>query len=201
MEDDEYERLSQIAPTVSRPSQFADYGVPWHEQTRVVGRALGKQARAEELVTWLEERFAAERKLHPEFEGRTAIVARPSTEPGQFFVFGRHDSRSRFLESLGFKIDAEVAKLAGDQFTATISTEQLELLNAADVVVWNVDTQADRDAVESNPIYQQLEVTRAGRDLFLDEQADAALSYSTVLSLPVALDTVVPQLATKTARK
>lgn len=62
-------------------------------------------------------------------------------------MFGRQDSRSRFLESLGFEIDAEVARLAGDGFTATISTEQLELLNGADVVIWNVDTQADRDAV------------------------------------------------------
>lgn len=197
MKDDEYERLAQIAPTLSRPSEFTDYGVPWQDQTRVIGRALGKQARAEALVTGLEQRFAAAREQNPEFGGRTAIVARPSTEPGQFFVFGRQDSRSRFLESLGFEIDAEVAKLAGDEFTATISTEQLELLNAADVVIWNVDTQADRDAVEGNPIYQQLEVTRAGRDLFLDEQTNAALSYSTVLSLPVALDTLVPQLAGK----
>lgn len=201
MKEDDYKRLSQIAPTLSRPSKFADYGVPWQEQTRVIGRALGKQARADELVSELEERFAAERKQRPEFEGRTAIVARPSFEPGQFFVFGTQDSRSRFLESLGFKIDPEVAKLAGDEFTAPISAEQLELLNRADVVVWNVDTQADRDAVESNPIYQQLEMKRAGRDLFLDEQVNAALSYSTVLSLPVALDALVPQLAGKMAPK
>ncbi|MBW3558038.1 MAG: iron-siderophore ABC transporter substrate-binding protein [Actinobacteria bacterium] len=201
MKDDEYRRLSQIAPTVSRPTQFVDYGVPWQDQTRMIGRALGKQERAEELVTELEGRFAAARKQHPEFEGRTAIVARPSTEPAEFFVFSPQDSRSRFLTSLGFKIDPGVAKLAGDAFTATISTEQLELLNAADVVVWNVDTQADRETVDSNPVYQQLEIKRAGRDLFLDEQTNAALSFSTVLSLPVALDTLVPQLAAKTPRK
>ncbi len=74
-------------------------------------------------------------------------------------------------------------------------------MNAADVVVWNVDTPADRATVESNPVYQQLEIKRAGRDLFLDEQTNAALSFSTVLSLPVALDTLVPQLAAKTPRR
>lgn len=67
--------------------------------------------------------------------------------------------------------------------------------------MWNVDTPADRETVEGNRVYQQLEIKRAGRDLFLDEQTNAALSFSTVLSLPVALDTLVPQLAAKTPRR
>lgn len=197
MTEDEYKRLSQMAPTVARPAQYVDYGVPWQDQTRVIGRALGRSAQAEKLVTDLEGRFAATRQQHPEFERASVIVARPSTEPGQFFVFGPQDSRSRFLTSLGFKIPPEVAKLAGDSFTASISAEQLQLLNSANLVVWNVDTPADRATVESNPIYQQLEVRRAGRDLFLDERANAALSFGTVLSLPFLLDSLVPQLADK----
>lgn len=199
--EDEYKRLSQIAPTVVRPRQFVDYGVPWQEQTRVIGRALGQQPRAEKLVADIEGRFAAARKDHPEFERATAIVARPSTEAGQFFVFGPQDSRSRFMTSLGFSIPPEVAKLAGDAFTATISSEQLEMLNVAHVVVWNLESPADRAVVENNPIYQRLEIKRAGRDLLLDEQTNAALSFGTVLSLPLVLDRLVPQLADKIRRR
>lgn len=195
--EDEYKRLSQIAPTVVRPRQFVDYGVPWQEQTRVIGRALGHQAQAEKLEADLEGRFAAIRNEHPEFQRATAIVARPSTEPGQFFVFGPQDSRSRFMTSLGFSIPPEVAKLAGDAFFATISSEQFDILDIARVVVWNAASPADRASVESNPIYQQLEIKRAGRDLFLDEQTNGALSFGTVLSLPLVLDSLVPQLAGK----
>ncbi|MDP9386821.1 MAG: iron-siderophore ABC transporter substrate-binding protein [Actinomycetota bacterium] len=201
MTDDEYKRLSLIAPTIARPKEHPDYGVPWQEQTRVIGRALGKQAGADELVARIEARFATARQEHQAFEKAKVIVVRPSTEPGQFFVFGPDDSRSRFMTALGFSIPDEVATLAGDSFTATISAEQLELLNTADVVVWNVDSPADRAAVETNPIYGQLEIRRAGRDLFLDEQTNAALSFSSVLSLPAALDTLVPQLAEKVASR
>lgn len=195
MTEDEYKDLSAIAPTVARPSEYVDYGVPWQEQTRVIGRALGQEDRAEELVAEVEGRLVEAREQHPELDGASAIVARPSTEPGQFFLFGPDDSRSRFLTALGLTIPTEVAELAGDSFIATISAEQLELLDVADLVVWNVDTPADREAVTSNPIYQQLEVARSGRDVLLDEQANAALSFGTVLSLPYLLDELVPELA------
>lgn len=194
---DEYQQLSRIAPTIARPKQYVDYGIPWDQQTLVIGRAVGRAPQAEKLVAQVEERVAAARQQHPEFGRASAIVARPGWEPGQFFVFGPQDSRSRFMTSLGFTLPSEIAKLAGEEFTAAISSEQLELLDQAGVVVWNVDTDDDRAVVEGNPIYQQLEIRRAGRDLFLDEQVNAALSFSTVLSLPVVLEELVPQLAQK----
>lgn len=194
---DEYQQLSRIAPTIARPKQYVDYGVPWEEQTLVIGRAVGRASAAEKLVAEVEERVAAARQQHPEFGRSSVIVARPSWEPGQFFVFGPQDSRSRFMTSLGFTLPPEIVQLAGEEFTAAISSEQLELLDKADVVVWNVDSADDRATVEGNPIYQQLEIRRAGRDLFLDEQVNAALSFGTVLSLPVVLDELVPQLAQK----
>jgi len=38
----EHETLSQIAPTVAPPAGFVDYGVPWDEQTEIIGRAVGR---------------------------------------------------------------------------------------------------------------------------------------------------------------
>ena len=47
-----------------------------------------------------------------------------------------------------------------------------------------------------NPLYQQLSVVRDKRVLFLeDANASGTLTWSTVLSLPYAIDTVTPQLA------
>ncbi len=195
MTEDDYEQLSEIAPTISRPDEYVDYGVPWQDQTRVIGRALGREDQAEEVVAEVEGRFDQARAEHPELEDATVIVARPSTEPGQFFLFGPEDSRSRFMTSLGFGIPPQVAELASDSFIATISGEQLDLLDTADLVVWNVDTPADRELVERDPIYPQLAVAREGRDLFLDEETNAALSFGTVLSIPFLLDELVPELA------
>jgi iron complex transport system substrate-binding protein len=87
----------------------------------------------------------------------------------------------------------------GSSFIATISGEQLDLLDTADLVVWNVDTPADRQLVERDPIYRQLAVAREGRDLFLDEETNAALSFGKVLSIPFLLDELVPELAATVA--
>ncbi len=48
--EDEYARLSQIAPTLAQSNAYVDFGVPWQEQTRVIGQALGRAAASETLV-------------------------------------------------------------------------------------------------------------------------------------------------------
>jgi iron complex transport system substrate-binding protein len=53
-----------------------------------------------------------------------------------------------------------------------------------------------RGVLGGNPLYQQLAVVRDKRVLFLeDANASGALTWSTVLSLPYAIDAVTPQLA------
>jgi iron complex transport system substrate-binding protein len=42
-------------------------------------------------------------------------------------------------------------------------------------------------------------VAREGRDLFLDEETNAALSFGKVLSIPFLLDELVPELAATVA--
>ncbi len=195
MREDEYRTLAQIAPTIAQSAQYVDFGVPWQEQTRVIGGALGRVERADEVVAELESRYIAASEKHPKFTGATVIVARPSTDAGEFFVYGPQDGRSRFLTSLGFVVLPSVAQLAGEWFYATISSERLALLDKADIVVWAVETPQQRAMVEGDPVYQLLAVARDGRSVFPSEQVAAALSFNTVLSLPLALDELVPQLA------
>src|SRR5690606_27198554 len=37
---EEYELLSQIAPTIAQPAEYTDFGMPWQETTRLIGAAL-----------------------------------------------------------------------------------------------------------------------------------------------------------------
>ena len=37
--EDEYDLLTQIAPTFAQPGEYVDWGIPWQEQTRLVGRS------------------------------------------------------------------------------------------------------------------------------------------------------------------
>jgi iron complex transport system substrate-binding protein len=197
--DEEYANLSQIAPTVAQSAEYVSFGVPWQEQTLVIGRALGAEARAEELVAATEARFAAIRAEHPQFEGATAVIAAPAAD-GQFYFSGPQHERQRVLTSLGFVLPEELAMIAGDAFYGTISGERLDLLDT-DLLVWTA-TPAERATIEANPLYQTLAAVKEGRVVWLDtsgtsdaELVGPALVFSSVLSLPIVFDELVPLLA------
>lgn len=194
MTDEQYATLSKIAPTLAQPDEYVDFGTPWQEQTRLIGRAVGQSEQAEELIADVEEQFKAARDEHPEFAGATAAMA--MSQEGTYFGYGPEDVRGRFLTSLGFELPGQLAELSGDQFYASISAERLDLLDA-DVLIWLVPSQAEREALEQNQVYQRLDAAREGRDLFLEfsDPIAGAISFSTVLSLPYLLDDLMPKLA------
>jgi iron complex transport system substrate-binding protein len=68
----------------------------------------------------------------------------------------------------------------------------------ADVLIFQVSTEEARSAIESDPLYQQLSVAQQDRVIFfvgLDDPVYGALSFSTVMSLPFAIDELAPRLA------
>ncbi len=190
--EDEYATLSQIAPTVAQPGEFVDYGTPWQDSTRMIGAALGRSAQADVLVQDVEDRFEAVRESHPEWAGQSVVVA-TFGEDG-FGFFASQDPRSRFFTSLGFEVPTEFDELAGDLFYGDISFEEGERLDV-DVLVWDQVnfTEGGRATVEADAIVGRLDVTVQGRSLFVGEFEDA-FAWNSVLSLPVALDGVVPML-------
>jgi iron complex transport system substrate-binding protein len=188
----EYERLSQIAPTIAPSGDHPAFGTPWQEMTRTAGAALGRPQLAEELIAGVEARFAAAREEHPELGGKSAVVGERFDT---YFVRSATDPRTRFLTELGFELPQEIADLAGDRDGAPISDERLDLLDR-DLLLWNIGFVPEaEDALADNRLYQGLRVAREGRDLFLTDQVlSGALTFSTVLSIPYAIDGLVPQL-------
>ncbi len=188
----EYVLLSQIAPTVAQPGEYVNYGIPWQELTRKVGQAVGQAAEADALVTTVENRFAEVSAEHPEFQGKTAVVATPYEG---IWVYSSEDSRGRFLTALGFEIPAWVNEVTGEEFGGNLSPERAELLDL-DVIVW-LDAEESEGSL-GGPIYATLDVHTEGREVFLDSYNDplgGATSFVSVLSLPFLLDGLVPQLS------
>jgi iron complex transport system substrate-binding protein len=189
---EQYDLLTQIAPTVAQPGDYVDYGIPWQELTRTAGRVVGQAEEADKLLTEVEARFEQVRAEHPEFEGATAIVATPYEG---IWVYGSQDVRGRFLTSLGFKLPAGLDEITGKEFGGNLSLERADLLDV-DVIIW-----LDADEAQGplgGPVYQNLAVHTEGREVSLDSYDDplgGATSFVSVLSLPFLLDGLVPQLA------
>jgi iron complex transport system substrate-binding protein len=191
----DFDKLNQIAPTVAQPEEYVDFGVPWFEQTRTVGKVLGETEKAEALVADVEGRLADAKAQHPEFEGATGMVAVPYE--GTISVYAPEDVRGRFMSSLGFVQPPEIADIAGDDFSADLSEEQTELLDV-EALVWIVnDVETDPPRFDEQPIYANLAVHQEGREVFVAnlDEIGGALSFQSVLSLPFLVDELVPQLA------
>jgi iron complex transport system substrate-binding protein len=192
--DEDYEKLSAIAPTVAQPADYVDYGVPWDELTVTVGRAIGKGSEAEALVADVEASFAAAVDEHPEFAGAEGVVATPYEG---VWVYGPEDARGRFMTALGFEVPRWTAEISGEEFGGSLSLEHLDKLDV-DVVVWLDALSDDVGDQFPGPVYGELPVHTEGREVHLDSFNDSlggATSFVSVLSLPFLLDGIVPKLA------
>jgi iron complex transport system substrate-binding protein len=190
----DYDKLSQLAPVVAPPAGHADFGIPWQETTETVGRIAGKPDEAQKLVRDLEARIAKEKQAHPEFAGRTASMA--MSYEG-IWVYGPDDPRSRLLTDLGFELSPEISRLFVQDYAGKISDEQVKLLDLDAVAWFAIEEEAEKLA--DNRVYNSLDVHREGRDfVVLDSRPDDAydaVGAQTVLSIPLALDVLVPALA------
>lgn len=181
LEEQDYTRLSQIAPTVVEPGD----GTRWPRHTLDVGRALGREPQARDAVQATRDRFAQARRDHPEFAGTTAALLFGVDVGSNYYLLPPSDPRVGLFTSLGFAMPG---------VTGEISQERVDLLDQ-DVIVL---IGADPGKMEADALFQRLDAVRQGRvaDLggFGDEFA-GALGFDSPLSLPTALDIAVPVLA------
>jgi iron complex transport system substrate-binding protein len=195
LDEDVYANLSEIAPTITQSDEYEPYAQPWEETVRQVGTALGQPDRAEELITGVEDAYAAAREEHPEFAGLTAAMGQFGDTAGNFYLTYPEDPKASFLSELGFEFPPEIAETVTANEGEEVSYENLDLMDQ-DVAVWIAGVESPELVAElrEDPLYAQLDVAQEGRDLFLEEGVDE-LSWGTVLSIPAALEVVVPQLA------
>ncbi|MEV7615020.1 iron-siderophore ABC transporter substrate-binding protein [Streptomyces sp. NPDC089799] len=194
MKKEQYETLSKIAKVVAQPKGAEDYQADWQVMTRQIGKSLGKEAEAGKLIDGIDERFKAVRDKHPEWKGKTVAVGEPY-EPGKFSAFSPNDPKLKFFAGMGFGTSEGYRTALGKENIADLSSERLDVMEA-DRTVW-LGTAETEQAMKADPLYAKTKVSQEKRDLFLpydNPDIGAALSFNTVLSIPYAIDQVVPKL-------
>jgi iron complex transport system substrate-binding protein len=192
LDQDVYDQLSQFTQVLARPAGVPAYTATREDATLMIGEALGKVEEAEDLLAETDAAFEAAVEAHPEFTQATGTVVLPYD--GKYGAYTPGDARGQFMEDLGFRLpEALAAKDDGSSFFIELSREQLDLADG-DVLVALVD-DATRSVVEDDQILQSLPVVEQGGLIVTDEDTRGALTYNTVLSVPFAIDSLVPQLA------
>jgi iron complex transport system substrate-binding protein len=192
MTAEDYQLLSAIAPTVAQPDAYDDYGTPWQEQTMILGAATGRTAQAEAVVADVEGQIVAAREAHPEWQGQTSSVAFVTEEgPG---AYASQDTRSRFMQDLGFVIPAVNDTDETNSFYMQLSAEDITALDV-DVLVWVIGTAEALDGIlDQLPTRPSLTAYAEGREIFADIELSGAFSHSSPLSLEYVLDLMVPEI-------
>lgn len=194
MKKEQYDTLSEFTRVVAQPKGHEDYQAPWQDMTRQIGKSLGKEAETEKLIDGIDGRFKAVRDEHPEWKGKTVTVGEPY-EPGKFSAFSPKDPKVIFLTEMGFTTSRTYRDALGKENVADLSVERLDVMEA-DRTVW-LGTPETEKTMKADPLYKKTKVNQEKRDLFLPYDSPdigAALSFNTVLSIPYAIDQVVPML-------
>lgn len=189
---DEYDRLSDIAPTVAYPE--IPWTNNWQDITRTAGLAVGLGPEAEQLVADTEATVAERAAEYPAIAGKSYLYGSIFE---QFSIYTEFDSRSQFLNLLGMVPSEAVQNLDVSDDTTFFVNMSFESANSlvADVVVFWFDTQetyeqqAQEFYVQSIPGFDEGRfVPIVGTDLVM------ATSAWSSLSIAYALDTFLPLL-------
>lgn len=178
-----YDRLSQIAPTVIQSADYADEETPWDVQLLTTGTALGKESEAQDLVAQVQGRIDEAKTANPEFAGKTLVVDF-GPESGGHWLLPENDPRRSLFTALGF---------ATQDVDGDVSEEKLDLLNR-DVLFVN---GATKEQMLASPAFARLPVVTQDRTLYttFESNLSGALTYSGPDALLYALDVLTPQLA------
>lgn len=191
IDEDDYRRLSDIAPTVAFPEE--SWSTSIEDQTTMIGAALGRPARAQELLDELDSYFTEQAAAHPSFAGKTMTFGMRTDEG--MIVFCPTDTRIALIGRLGIESSPGVvaACTSGDS-SVSVPGEQVDTLDADVVVLVDTDgTNLDK-AMSFEP-FARLTAVSEGR-LVHQVGMDYAMAISapTVLSVPYAFGKFIGQL-------
>jgi iron complex transport system substrate-binding protein len=189
----EYRTLSHLAPTVGLPPNTAPNTVRWQDSARIIATAVGRAADGDSLVAATDAAVAKAAAAHPELAGRTVSVLLGAGD--QLGVYTVRDTRMQVLTALGLRPTPYVAGLDAARFYVGLSPELVGNADADVVLLLTQQGLRRADALARYPVLATLPATGRGRLAVVEDfDVSLALSNASVLSVPYAVDRLLPLL-------
>jgi iron complex transport system substrate-binding protein len=187
--EDEYKRISQVAPTIPVMTKDAVMDT-WQDVTLTAGRIFGKEDKARSLVEDVETQVVDFETDHPAVRGKTFSFGQ-LTQDGQIgLVADENDPVTKLMSSMGMVLDPKIKEVAEGQTRVLVSRERTDLLNSDLLVLWPLG--GDPAAFESLPGWSGRTAIKSGAVVFVDNNNASSLSEPTIYSVPYALDLIGP---------
>ncbi|WP_458040521.1 MULTISPECIES: ABC transporter substrate-binding protein [Bacteria] len=193
LDDETYEKLTQIAPTIASAAEADPYFSDWREQTRQIAAATGRSTAGEDLIAGVEDAYAQAAAAHPEFAGLSATFSQGVPYEGNLYVYP-DGLNTDFLTDLGFIMTPDLEPYAAEPGSqALISPENIDLIEA-DVIVFATDFGEDVDTLLDFGTVSSLGAVTENRAIYTDGTLAGAIYFLTPLSQKYVLEHLVPRL-------
>lgn len=191
---DHWDELNAIAPVVGHTGEpFRD---PWQDGVTQIGRALGLAEDAQNLIEEIEASIAETASEHPELAGKTVSYFRYLAGDGLYVISSNDDFSIRFLRELGLAgVTDTVVELAGGERRFLVSPERYGDLEADLVIGTGTVGVEGLDELAEHPVFASLPAISRGAYLTIPIGRSTAIVQPSALSLPFALEELVPEIA------
>ncbi len=191
--DEDYRKLSEIAPTIAYPDQ--PWSTAWQDVVTTVGTVLGRSEQATTLLAEISAAIKDAGRRHPELAGKSVITV--ADDGQQLFVYKETDPRVAFLTDLGLTVPPVVKELPaqGEGFYGSVSYENADTLVSDVLLIYSVSDESLRSTLERPSIKSLPQIKHGGQASIVGEPLVAAGSPPTALSLTWALDDYLTSLS------
>ena len=192
--DDEYAKLSKLAPTTAYETTGA-FEDPWQATLRQVGKAVGKSADAERIVTEVEGEITRAKAANPDLTGKKFAISQVWEAGSVGVLRSAKDAGVKMLNDFGMTLAPSVASLEGDEFAVQLSLEKVSVLDADVLLVYYAEAGLQAP-LEGNALFKNLNVVKRGSYVALTQAQFSALRTPTPLSVKYIIANVIPTITT-----
>lgn len=194
LDADTYQKLSAIAPTIAQSDGDAFFE-PWKDQATAIGQAVFKADEMKSLIDTVDGRFTEVAQKNPQWKGKKALLLQGRLWQGTV-VATTAGWRTDFLNQMGLIVADSIKPFATDH-RAVIPRDRIkEVLDSADVVIWQTESPEDEQALLADPEVAAAQATTQKRNIFTTKDVAGAIAFASPLSYPVVANQLPSQMST-----
>lgn len=191
-DQERYDRLKSIAPTIGVPAGGDSYLTNQTQQVTMIATALGEQDKGSALLEQVNAAFVAAAEKNAAWKGKTMSAVTKTADGWGAYIEG--SERVTFMEQLGFVQNPKIAALEANAsgFSVSLSPENLDQVDADVIVAFPIFIETSK--LTSDAAWKAVPAVTDGRAVVIDGDLASAYSLGTTLATTYAIEQLVPKI-------
>jgi iron complex transport system substrate-binding protein len=182
LDQDTYQKLAAIAPTLAQSSDDAFFE-PWKEQAKAIGQAVFQSGEIASLINGVDKGFAAVADKYQQFKNKRVLLLQGRLHDDN--VVATTGWQTDFLTQMGLAVPESLAALAVDQQRAFIPRDKIKsVLGDADLLIWATESDQEQADLLAKPDVAE----HRSHSVFTTKDQAGAIAYASPLSYPLVAD-------------